>query len=403
MKASQLAEGGRSFGFPGRKWIVGSQVAPSLVLLVAAGLMLRSFVKLATLDIGFDRNNVLLVLVDLNSAKVPTDRQATTYDEIESRLNALPGVLSVGRSTNTPISGVESMDNSFHTDWVKLPKKLWVYVDYISPGYLPTLRMPLLAGRNFTGADQRNSHAVAIINQTFARLFFPSLNPVGRTCLAGVPAQPVEVVGLIKDPKYYSIREEPRPTAFLPISQADEVFLVFPQTFELRTAAPSAIISAVRAAVARVSSAIPLDFHTLADQVNDSLVQERLLGLLSAFFGALALLLAMIGLYGTFNYLVTQRQTEFGIRMAVGAQPGSILRLVIRDVVAVLTGGLTAGILISLAATPVLQQMLFGLGPRDATTMFLAASVLSAVALLAGYLPARRAAKVDPMAALKYE
>ena len=153
----------------------------------------------------------------------------------------------------------------------------------------------------------------------------------------------------------------------------------------------------------RVNSAIPLEFHVLADQVNDSLVQERLVGLLSAFFGVLALLLAIIGLYGTFNYLVTQRQTEFGIRMALGAQAGSILRLVIRDVVTVLAGGLTAGILISLAGTRVLQQMLFGLGPRDATTMLLAAGVLTAVAMLAGYLPARRATKVDPMVALRYE
>jgi ABC-type antimicrobial peptide transport system permease subunit len=152
-----------------------------------------------------------------------------------------------------------------------------------------------------------------------------------------------------------------------------------------------------------VNSAIPLEFNTLAEQVNDSLVQERLLALLSGLFGALALVLAMIGLFGTFSYLVTQRQTEFGIRMALGATPGSILGLVMRDLVTVLASGLAAGILISLAATRVLQQMLFGLGPRDPTTILLAAGVLTAVALIAGYLPARRATKVDPMVALRYE
>jgi putative ABC transport system permease protein len=177
-----------------------------------------------------------------------------------------------------------------------------------------------------------------------------------------------------------------------------------PDTLQLRTAIPpSRLIVPVLAAVAGVSSAIPLEFHTLADQVNDSLVQERLSALVSGFFGALALILAMIGLYGTFSYLVTHRQTEFGVRMALGAEPASILALVMRDLIAVLAGGLVAGILISLAATRVVEHMLFGLAPRDATTMFLAVGVLSAVALLAGYIPARRATRVDPMTTLRQE
>ncbi len=416
MKGGQSSEAGRSLHFHMRKWIVGSQVALSLVLLVAAGLLLRSFVKLVTLDVGFDRNNVLLVQTDLRTAKLPVDRQAATYEAIESRLSALPGVLSVGRSMITPISGSLSVNNSVHTDWTEpsivhkdfagwsdADTKFWVYTDSISPGYLPTLRMRLLAGRNFTRADMGSSHAVAIVNQTFARRFFPGLNPIGRIYLDGVvPAEPVEVVGLVEDSKYFSLREENLPTAFLPLNQGSE--LGDRDTLELRTAIPlSRLIVPVVAAVAEVSRAISLEFHTLADQVNDSLVQERLLALLSGFFGALALILAMIGLYGTFSYLVTQRQTEFGVRMALGAQPASILALVMRDLIAVLAGGLVAGILISLAATRLLQQMLYGLAPRDARTMFLAAGVLSAVALLAGYLPARRAARMDPMTTLREE
>jgi hypothetical protein len=246
------------------------------------------------------------------------------------------------------------------------------------------------------------SSRVAIVNQTFARRFFPGLNPIGRAYLDGFPAEPVEVVGLVEDSKYLSLREENSPTAFLPVNQASE--MGDRDTLELRTAIPpSRLIVPVLAAVAEVSSAIPLEFHTLADQVNDSLVHDRLLALLSGFFGALALILAMIGLYGTFSYLVTQRQKEFGVRMALGAEPASILALVMRDLIAVLAGGLVAGILISLAATRVLQQMLFGLAPRDATTMFLASGVLSAVALLAGYIPARRATRVDPMTTLRQE
>jgi len=415
MKGSQSLEGGRSLHFHMRKWILGSQVALSLVLLVAAGLLLRSFVKLVTLDVGFDRNNVLLVHTDLRTAKIPVDRKAATYEAIESRLSALPGVLSVGRSMIPPISGNKGVNNSVHTGWTKpslvfedyagwsdADTKFWVYIDFISPGYLPTMRMRLLAGRNFTSADMGSSHAVAIVNQTFARRFFPGLNPIGRAYLEGVPAEPVEVVGLVEDSKYFSLREENHPTAFLPLNHLSQ--LGDSDSLELRTAIPpSRLIVPVLAAVAEVSSAIPLEFHILADQVNDSLVQERLSALLSGFFGALALILAMIGLYGTFSYLVTQRQTEFGVRMALGAAPASILALVMRDLIAVLAGGLVAGILISLAATRVLQQMLFGLAPRDATTMFLAAGLLSAVALLAGYIPARRAARVDPMTTLRQE
>jgi predicted permease len=418
IKGSQSSEASRDWGLRGRQWIVGSQVALSLVLLVSAGLLLRSFVKLITLDIGFDRNNVLLVGTHLKPAKVPPERWMATYEEIENRLKALPGVLSVGRSEVTPISGALLEFGDVQSDWLKLSTSLRsptrledpeapAYANFISPGYVPTLRMPLLAGRNFTRADLETSSGVAVVNQTFSRRFFPHLNPIGRTFRMDLPPQkPFEVVGLIEDLKYYSLREGTQAIVLLPTNQLPAEPMVFGnhETIELRTAIPpSALVAPVRAAVAEVSSAIPLEFHTLAQQVNDSLIQERMLALLSGFFGVLALLLAMIGLYGTFSYLVTQRQREFGVRMALGAAPVAILGLVMRDIIAVLAGGMVAGVLISLAATRVLQQMLFGLGPRDATTMFLAAGVLTAVALLAGYLPARRAMKVEPMVALRYE
>ena len=416
IKGSQSSEAGRDLGFRGRQWIVGSQVALSLVLLVAAGLLLRSFVKLATLDVGFDRNNVLLVATHLKPAKVPPDRWLATYSDIESRLKALPGVLSVGYSNNTPISGGLMEFSNVQSDWFKLSTSLTsstsvkanpdapVYANFISPGYIPTLRMRLLAGRNFTSADLETSSGVAIVNETFSRRFFPHMNPIGRILRMNNPGEKAyEVVGLIEDSKYQSLREGAQAILFLPVSQLPALFGESEQ-LELRTAIPpSAMVAPVRAAVAGVSSAIALEFDTLAEQVNRSLFQERMLALLSGFFGALALLLAMIGLFGTFSYLVTQRQTEFGIRMALGATRRSMLGLVMRDLVTVLAGGLAAGILISLAATRVLQQMLFGLGPRDTTTMLLAAGILTGVALLAGYLPARRATKVDPMVALRYE
>ncbi|MGD0695931.1 MAG: ABC transporter permease [Terriglobia bacterium] len=394
--------------FRSSKWIVAAQVALSLVLLVAAGLFLRSFAKLAMLDIGFDRNNVLLVNANLKAAHVPPERRWEIYQQIENRLRALPGVVSASRSWNTPISGYE-WNQDIQADSPNSPtgEAALTYFNAISPAYFETLRTPLLAGRVFNDHDTKNAPPVAIVNQTMARKFFPNLNPIGRYFrtaeVSGSLAPPIQIVGLVRDSKYESLREETYPTAFFPIAQQtpgiDDV-----ENFELRTAIPpSSLASAVQSAVAGVSKEISIDFHTLAEQVNDSMVQERLLALLSGFFGALALLLAMIGLYGTLSYLVTQRQTEFGVRMALGAQPGSILRLVMRDVVVVLAGGLAVGICISLATGQLLQKMLFGLDARDTVTLAAAVVTLSAVAFLAAYLPARRATKVDPMVALRYE
>ena len=407
MKGSYAMESNHPGRFGSRNWIVSSQVALSLVLLVAAGLFLRSFAKLATLDIGFDRNNVLLVGTDLKTARIPPGQQLATYEAIETRLGTLPGVVSVGRSFPTPVSGT-GWNDFIRTEWSKLVTGdgAIVWFNFISPGYFPTMRMTLVAGRNFNGADTKTSTPVAIVDQTVAHRFFPDMDPIGKTFQIGEngtkPGPPIEVVGVIRDSKYRSAREEDPPIVFFPATQIPEHGER--EIFELRTGLPpSALVSAVQSAVAGVNKEIPLEFHTLSEQVNDSMIQERMLALLSGFFGVLALLLAVVGLYGTLSYLVARRQTEFGIRMALGAEQASILRLVMRNVVTVLAVGVVAGIGISLAATRILGDLLFGLSPRDPVTIIASVAVLSIVALIAGYVPARRATKVDPMVALRHE
>jgi len=407
MKGSQAIDAESRAKFRPGRWIVASQVALSLVLLVASGLFLRSLVKLVTMDVGFDRNNVLIVHANLHNAKVAPDQQPAMFDEIESRLRTIPGVVSASRSVMTPVSNYV-WNNELKVDSPNAPTgdASLAFFNFVSPGYFGTMRTPLLAGRNINDSDTKTAPLIAIVNETLAKRFFPNGEALGKYFRVhadpGKPEPPIQIVGLVKDAKYESLREEAHPTAYFPIAQVTEP--VEEQVFELRTAMrPSALVPSLQEAVAGVSKAIPLDFGTLAEQIDDSLVQERLLARLSTFFGGLALLLAMIGLYGALSYLVAQRQREFGIRMALGAPRDSILRLVMRDVVIVLAGGLTAGACLALATVGVLQKMLFGLAPHDTFTFLAAIGVLSAVAVVAGYMPARRAMRVDPMVALRYE
>lgn len=391
------------------RWIIATQVACSLVLLVVSGLFLRSLQKLVFLDIGFDRSNVLVVRANLKPANIAREERMAIYDDIESRLHAIPGVVSVGRSSRIPISEGESI-GPLLVDRPNAPKgtDALVWMNFISPGYFETLRMPLLAGRNFDTSDTATSAPVAIVNETFARKFLPGMNVVGTYVQrvegrAGVPNTTVRIVGLVRDAKYGSVREQSLPQAFFPVAQIlSRAFDA--QYFELRTAGrPSAMASLVQSVVAHVNKSISLDFSSLAEQVNDSLVQERLLATLSTFFGGLALLLAMIGLYGAVSYGVTQRRGEFGLRIALGATPGSILRLVMRDIAVILFGGALFGVVISLLAVRMVQKFLFGLTPNDPIAFLAAIILLGAVALLAGYLPARRAMAVDPIVVLRYE
>ena len=409
MKGSHQVAGSERRGrLRAGKWIVASQVALSLVLLVASGLFLHSFFKLATLDLGFDRRDVLLVNANLRSAEIPPARQNAVFEDIESRFETIPGVVAVGRSVRTPVSNFE-WNQHVQVDSPDAPKgeDALVYFNFVSAGYFPALRTALLEGRNFNKGDTGSSAPVVIVNQTFARRFFPHSRALGQSLRImdddpGKKTPAIQIVGIARDSKYESLREETYSQAFFPASQIPEA--VDEENFELRArGSRSALLSSVQDVVRQVNKGISLDFHSLAAQVDDSLVQDRLLATLSSFFGGLALLLAMIGLYGALSYLVTMRRAEFGVRMALGAKPASILRLVMKDVAVVLGGGVAAGALTSLLTVRFLKKMLFALTAHDPVTMVAAIGLLSSAAFLAGYLPARRAMRVDPMVALRYE
>jgi putative ABC transport system permease protein len=404
IKTGHNAAGGPRTRF--RLWIVASQVALSLVLLVTAGLLLRSFRNLATTDIGFDPDRVLLANVNLFTARIPASNYTATYRRLGAELRALPGVMAAARSQMTPLGDSQWNTNiQSDTPHPLVGEDNTAYFNFVDSAYFATLRTPLLAGRDLNDADSANSAPVAVINQSLARQFFPGVNPVGRTFRNVGGARkldpPVEVVGVSKDAKYESVREETYPTAFRPISQvgAREA-----ENFELRIALPQAAMrKEIQNAVASVNPEIPVEIHTLAAQVDDSMTPERMLAALAAFFGGLALVLAMVGLYGTLSYLVTQRRVEFGIRMALGATPQSILGLVMRHVTGLLLGGIAAGTGLSLAVTRFLGAMLFGIEARDPVTMAMGGALMAAVSLAAGFLAARRATKVDPMVALRQE
>jgi putative ABC transport system permease protein len=393
--------------FRSGRWTVAAQVAISLVLVVTAGLFVRSFANLATLDAGFDRNNVLIVDLDMHDANLQNAERIAAVDEIMRRVRALPGVVSASQSVVTPVSG-NTWDDLIVVEGSHAPTGNDADVDlnHISPGYFSTMRTPLLEGRDFNESDVGGVPRVVIVNQALARKFFPGVDPLGKTirrfATATTLSEPIEIVGVARDAKYESLREDFPPVAYFPLAE-------LPGGIErshvlIRTVMrPSLLAPSVEQAIASVNKSVALRFHTLAQQVNDSIVQERLLATLSGFFGGLALLLAIIGFYGVLAYLVLQRQKEIGIRIALGAQRGAILRLVMRDAGLLLTSGVAAGAGLAWLTTRYVQSLLFGLRAHDPATIALGIGLLVAVAFLASYLPVRRAMRIDPMVALRYE
>ena len=407
--AAAMRMGGRGLTagrerFSLRRALVVAQVALSLVLLVGAMLFVGSLQKLLKVDPGFRSEGVVVAELDLRKPQFAKQRYPELYRELLERLRGRPGVISAAQVGFTPVSG------SGWNEMVRTPGSREAYresfFNRVGPGYFHTMGTALLAGRDFDERDTLNSPKVAIVNEAFARKFFGDANPVGRTYqLPGPPGKGdrvFQVVGLVRNTKYYEIREDFLPIAFLPMTQDDDPGPG--ATFVVRTASPAGdVFRQVKAAVAEVHPQIWIHFTVLSRQLGESLTRDRLMATLAGAFGLLAGLLATLGLYGVMAYMVARRQNEIGIRMALGADGGRVLRLILREAVLVLSVGLAIGIGLSLWAGRAAGTMLFGLKSWDPLALGGAALLLSAVALVASYAPARRASRVDPMDALRVE
>jgi predicted permease len=408
MKASDrtITEGHSRFTL-GKALVIG-QITLSLVLVMGAGLLLGSFRKLATLDPGFRSDGVLIASMDLRKLDIAEDQLGAARTDILDRLRSAPGVRAASASEITPISGagwnggisVEGFTPSG-------PRDNMVYFNAVATDFFATLRTPLLAGRDFSAADQAGSAPVGIINESLAKKFFGSRNPLGQRIGLADPGHPdeqsfIEVVGVVRDTKYGSLRENTRTLVYLPLSQAAsgrpslEVVL--------RADGPAnGLIPTVKAVSAGIDPRISLQFTTLSDQLASSLSRERLLATLSGFFGVLALLLAGIGLYGTISYSVARRSNEIGIRMALGAARGSVLRMVFGEVGKLVAIGLLLGGIAAVAVTRLIASFLYGLSPTDPTIFVASALTLAIATVAAGAVPAWRATRLDPVAALREE
>jgi putative ABC transport system permease protein len=389
-----------------RAALVVAETTLGVVLLVGAGLLLRSFHRLTTSDPGFDGTHVLTAKFSLPDSRYPYLKQIAFHDELLADLNVLPGVQAAATSP-LPLSGLH-FSISFELPGAKVPPSQRPSADFgmVGPGYFRTMQIPIVAGREFAAADDDAAARVIVVNESFARRYLAGRDPIGQRIKPGLSTTEKEapwreVVGVVRDVKYKALNEPSRPTYFIPYGQGliTSLFLV------IRTAAPSAaVVDQVRRVVLRKDPELALyDVRNMDEYVTLSVAPARFQTLLLTLFAALALVLTAVGLYGVVAYGVAQRTREFGIRLALGARPGEVRRLVLRNAMNMAVTGIAAGILAAVFATRLLGTALYEVRPLDPPTFAAVAATLLAVALLASFVPARRATRVDPIQALRTE
>jgi predicted permease len=404
----------------GGRWIsagnalVVAQVALAIVVLVGAGLLVRTLENLRSIDVGFDSHNVVIFNIDLTLAGYKDTQIDSFYRDLQGRLSETPGVKSVSYSSLPLLSG-SLMMTDFHWPGTPQDRESNANVLNVGPDFFTTMQIPFLGGRGFNASDYAlaasnegptptGAPTPVIVNQAFVAKYLGKENPMGKRFgeSAAKDEGPnnagYEIIGVVRDAKYNSLRQEISPTMYAPQSGSGA-------TFEVRTAAdPQALLPAIRHVVAQLNENLPLfQVTTESQQIDRLLFQERLVARLSAFFGLLALVLACIGLYGLLSYEVSRRTREIGIRMALGAQEGDVLRLVVKQGFALAVVGAAVGMGVALGVTRYLTSMLYGVHANDPVTIGAVAVLLGLVALAACYIPARRATRVDPMVALRYE
>jgi predicted permease len=384
------------------KALVIAQVALSLLLLVGAGLFLRTLINLQNLPSGFDQQNVMLFYVDATTTGYKGAQLAALLREVEERVKATPGVQAVSFSAYFFNQGAWTSAAFTRDQNPPEGQSRIVSNKFVGQDYFTTMGIPLLQGRMFGPQDTDKSQQVAVISETMARRLFPNSSPLGRRFgRSAENSERFEIIGVVKDAKDMSLTEEWRSIVYYPYSQGREPMSNLVVRY---SGAPEAVAQQARQAIREVSRNLPIDgVVSLSEHISRSLAQQRLVARLASFFGLLALSLACVGLYGVLSYAVARRTNEIGIRMALGARRGDVIWLVSREALALVVAGVVTGLLASLAATRTASTLLYGLEPDDPPTIAAATLLLLAVAALAGYLPARRAARVDPMAALRDE
>jgi predicted permease len=403
-----LKENAAATGFRARwqsgRILVATQAALSLCLVIAATTFAFSLRNITALDAGFRVENLLLVTFDNLGTGYDRARRVAFYREALERVKSLPGVQTAGMSSLMPLSG----DNS--TRFLNVPgfsgrtlEDHVVHLNYVSAAYFETMGTPVLRGREFTSQDDSGGPKVAVVNETLARFYFAGTDPVGRVVRIGRQADtpPIEIVGLVKDSRRSDLREAPERMIYLPSLQYPQPYMAL----EIRTAQnPALIMGSVRQAMMEVNRDIPIrEIRSAKAQLESGLVQERLVATLSSFFGAVALVLAALGIYGTLSHLVARRTSEIGIRMALGASRSDVFRLLAGEAAWPVLAGVFVGLIAVRAVSTLVTSMLFGLTATDPAVLVFSVAALFATAALAAYLPARLAARVDPMVALRYE
>jgi len=386
--------------------LVALQVALSFVLVFGSTLFVRTLVALTSQEMGFESSHALVGNLDLRATGVTPEHRVQMFRQLRDAVAAVPGIEAAATSFVTPVSG-STWNLEINVPGYAANERRGVLFNGVSPNFFKSMGTPLLAGRDIAESDRRNTPNVIIVNEAFAKKYYSGENPVGKTfTIVGFneafPTRVMDIIGMTANAKYQRLREEAQPTIYGAFAQERQISSG--ARIVVRTAGPpwdsrNAIVQAITG----VHKDIAIDLKRLDEDLGANVLQERLVATLSGFFGGLALLLAALGLYGVMSYTVTRRRNEIGIRMALGAEPGTVIGLVLRNVALITIVGLIVGAAASVGTGRFINALLYNLAASDTTMIAITAVTLATAAAVAGYLPARRAARIDPMAALREE